>query len=659
MEMFGCLIGLAAMAAFLVLPIITLVKISMLRGELRDLRSKMDVLQGSFRAKEQPGPDSSQPGQAPAPVQCLPHPEVIPLSREPLSPPPVPEPPNPSIPPAAPPSPPVRTNDLGDKLGAFLTKVGDWLAVRGEFAPKGETWEYGLATNWLLRVGVIIVLGGVLFFLRWSIEHGLLGPAGRVAISLSVGVALIAVGSRMLFKSYHLIAQGLCCIGFVTLYFGFYAAVGMYHLFGPAAGQIAFICVTIGAGVFAVAYRSAAIATLGLLGGYLAPVLMNTGSQNDIAFYTYLLVLGIAALVISRLRKWPALNLLAMLAGYFLCAAFCDQHGGRDFLFRGFVFFCVVHLLYLASVWIYKRGTEKMSAMGWVALCFNAVIYITWMLAAFRPVFSNEWVGLVFIGVTAVYVAFAYTELRRKSPDSSTVRVMVALAMAFLAFAPALLFNFTWLAFAWALQAVAMAYVAKTIRQPLLCAFAYLLIVVAGATAFYWCVVSYPVCWDLTDKGTPGSGRYIVGIVLRILKIGSIPAAFAVLSYETEAKTVRRVLVGAALVSAWLFASCEAWMAAKCYLPEFRMGAVTLTWTLFAIGLLSAGIANRSAVIRKAGLFLFFLSAAKLLVVDLAKLETIYRVVASIAVGVLLVLGSFLYIKFRNAFKIEETNENK
>lgn len=71
--------------------------------------------------------------------------------------------------------------------------------------------------------------------------------------------------------------------------------------------------------------------------------------------------------------------------------------------------------------------------------------------------------------------------------------------------------------------------------------------------------------------------------------------------------------------------------------------ALSLFWSVSAIVLVILGFARRVAVLRHVALGLFGLTVAKVLIFDLAQLDTIYRIVSFVILGVLLLLASLLY----------------
>jgi hypothetical protein len=81
--------------------------------------------------------------------------------------------------------------------------------------------------------------------------------------------------------------------------------------------------------------------------------------------------------------------------------------------------------------------------------------------------------------------------------------------------------------------------------------------------------------------------------------------------------------------------------------------SVTLSifWLLYGIALMAAGIISHNKVLRVGGLFLLILAILKLFVYDLWYLGTLYRIISFISLGVVLLLISFAYQKYRDKIK--------
>ena len=73
--------------------------------------------------------------------------------------------------------------------------------------------------------------------------------------------------------------------------------------------------------------------------------------------------------------------------------------------------------------------------------------------------------------------------------------------------------------------------------------------------------------------------------------------------------------------------------------------ALSLLWTLYATALIAVGMRNSLPPLRWQGLALFGLVVGKVFLLDLSYLERGYRIISFMALGVVLLVVSFLYQK--------------
>src|SRR5207302_10669690 len=85
--------------------------------------------------------------------------------------------------------------------------------------------------------------------------------------------------------------------------------------------------------------------------------------------------------------------------------------------------------------------------------------------------------------------------------------------------------------------------------------------------------------------------------------------------------------------------------------------AVSIFWSLFAIGAVVAGFRRRAAGLRYFGLALFGVTLLKVLVVDLGQVKYGYRVLALLGLGLLLLATSVLYGKLGPALLRDEADK--
>jgi len=192
-----------------------------------------------------------------------------------------------------------------------------------ETAASGPGFEERFGTRWTVWVGGIALALGGIFLVRYSIEQGLLGPGTRIFLGGLLAAALVAGGEWARrqenlsgiagLQTAH-IPGILTAAGTTVAYATAYAAYALYDFLPPA---IAFVLL----GVIAIATLAAALlhgpalAALGLVGAYVAPLLVETETPNFLALYVYLSVVTGAAFALARVRLWQWLAVTAIMFG--------------------------------------------------------------------------------------------------------------------------------------------------------------------------------------------------------------------------------------------------------------------------------------------------------------------------------------------------------
>ena len=93
------------------------------------------------------------------------------------------------------------------------------------------------------------------------------------------------------------------------------------------------------------------------------------------------------------------------------------------------------------------------------------------------------------------------------------------------------------------------------------------------------------------------------------------------------------------------------------YVPGLRSGGVSILWSIFAFSWLLQGIWRNIRLLRYAGLSLFAIVIWKVFFRDLAQLDSFYRIIAFIILGVMVLAGSFIYLKYRETFVVKSKED--
>ena len=177
----------------------------------------------------------------------------------------------------------------------------------------------GAAKEWIttgnapVKVGVLVSLIGVGLLLREANRRGVINitlEMRLIAVAL-FGLVLLAIGWRLRHKNpvYGVSLQGG---GVAVLYLTTFASFAVYDVLPVAPAGVAVIAVTVGAGSLSVVQDSPPLAVLGIIGGFLAPVLTYTSPHDHVWVFGFYAVLSAAIVAVAWHKTWPLLNLLGL-----------------------------------------------------------------------------------------------------------------------------------------------------------------------------------------------------------------------------------------------------------------------------------------------------------------------------------------------------------
>jgi len=323
---------------------------------------------------------------------------------------------------------------------------------------------FALAKTWLttgnipVKVGVIVSFFGIAFLLRYAVERQIFAvPVELRLLGVAIfGIVLLATGWRLRERLpvYALSLQGG---GVGILYLTIFAAMRFFQLLPVSLAFALLIALMCFAGILAVLQDSRALAVLGSVGGYLAPILLSTGSGNHVMLFSYYLVLNAAVLGIAWFRSWRELNIIGFVFTFVVGGLWgygnyrADLFASTEpFLIANFVFYQAVAILFAV------RQAPNLKGIVDSTLVFGTPV-VAFALQA-RLVAGFEY-GLA-ISAMVVALAYAVTAMALYRAGSKQFRLMVeafiALGVAFATMAIPLGLDARWTAAAWALEGAAL-----------------------------------------------------------------------------------------------------------------------------------------------------------------------------------------------------------
>ena len=364
----------------------------------------------------------------------------------------------------------------------ILRKIGRWILIGEDEVPEGESIEYAIASNWLLRISVLLIVMGIGFFLNYSIKQGWINELGQVLLSAAAGLAMLAAGTQMLGRKYHLLGQGLIGAGIATLYLSIYAAHTIFELIDDKTAFALMIAVTCAAGWIAVRFNSLLVAVLAILGGLGTPIMLRAHVVDFVGLYTYLLILGAGVFGISYKKNWHLLNYLSFIGTYALFfAALAEKPYNLHDFWQVMPFLIAFFGLYSTMTFLFNLVHRKKSSLLEVlGLWINAGVFFATSYVMVKDwtsyhAYSEKWVAVVSLGLAVFYAVHIYCFLIRRLLDRELLLSFTALSASFLAVTIPLVLSREWVTASWAIQALVMLWIAGKLESEFLRQIAYML----------------------------------------------------------------------------------------------------------------------------------------------------------------------------------------
>lgn len=571
--------------------------------------------------------------------QTLDRADEAPSQISPTEPPttPTPEEPSPWREPAYQPPEPGRFEQAARQI---LADIWNWIIVGESHRPEGMAMEYAVASNWLLRIGVLILVTGIGFFLKYSIDNGLLGERARVALSVLAGVGMIIGGVRLAYGKYHLFSQGLIGGGIAVLYFSVFAAFGFYHLLTVYPAFALMFVVTGGAAALATRLDSILVAIFAIIGGYCTPILLSTGQVDFVGLFSYMLLLGVGILAVNWFKQWHLLNFLGFFFNYLLFFG-AMAHYQRDFFWQVLPFLIGFFMLYSTTVFLFCLVNRvKSTLLDVLALLVNAGIFFVTAFYLIGDAYGQIWTAVLTVALAAFYVLHAYYCLAKRLADKALLWAFIGLAALFVTITLPLLLSSQWITVAWSLQALLMLWMSGKLRSPFLQQAAYLLYLMVLVR---FCFADLPGQYGVAmDRGLP-FGAFLMGLIGRVVSFG-IPIASLGLAFRLAEKpaaasalastcddaapqwladkgllrTALMVVAGIVFVALQL----ELYHSVGYLYPPLQLPGLTLLWLAASVLLLRAYLAKPDDGVLLTVLIWFVIAVlAKLLLFDLPSWE--------------------------------------
>jgi uncharacterized membrane protein len=340
----------------------------------------------------------------------------------------------------------------------FSQQISDRKIVAPQ-APRIPDLESRIGSQWLNRIGIIAVLFGVAFFLKYAFESELIGPAARVSIGLIAGIGIVIWSEWFRSRGYRVFSFSLKALGLGLLYLSLWAAFQVYSLIPWQLALAGMVTVTVSTTILALRQDAEVLALFALVGGFLTPLLLYTRQNREVEVFAYLLLLDVATLILTVTRAWHRLIVVSVFATMILYFTWYEAFYRSSELAITLVFATAFFIIFaLAPVLQSSRGHQF---NGWTVVLFaatlNAIIYFfqMYLLIGRSHRTATAW-GAVALGAAYIGVGESYLSKIGNSAAESLRRLHFVLGISCITLAIAIRFESHWVSIGWFMEAAVL-----------------------------------------------------------------------------------------------------------------------------------------------------------------------------------------------------------
>ena len=490
--------------------------------------------------------------------------------------------------------------------------------------PSDSNLEFKFGSRAFTAVGVIAVVIGVGFFLRYAFDHNLITEAMRVVLGIIGGFLLLSIG-WFLRSKYAAYSHALSGGGLALLYLSLYASFNYYSLVAQPTAFAGMILVTALGVALGLWYNSQPLFGFAMAGGFLTPILLSTRENHPHALFIYLVLLNAGIFAATIKKSWTHL-ILGNFAGTVLLfgmwyGEFYTESQYTTLLLYSSIFFLLFLAMTLAQ-WFQRKSLDSIGIM--IALA-TPLFYATLNLFELDSV--NPQYKILFVIILAVLYALL---------GIASHSIFYGISFALFFTAVPIQFDLHWVTIMWAALALVGGITGLYLKNGFIRTLSYLtLAAVAGKI--------------LIDGNPYRFGLTLVFALCSGILLWLIHRADDRVS-QTERDLMSALLFGGInfmLLWAISMEIVDYWKDSE----NLKRAMLSVAWTVYAIFLLMGGIISKSSLARFFAIMLFGIVVFKVFLYDTVNLDDLYRFISFISLGIILLVSGFLYYRYKDRIR--------
>ena len=365
---------------------------------------------------------------------------------------------------------PIETEEKPEKIASKTTyreeaappitpEVSWW----DRFREQNPDLEKFVGENLISKIGVLILVLGISYFVKFAIDKNWINETARVGIGILCGTIVMGFAHKLR-ANYKAFSSVLVAGAVAIFYFTIAIAFHQYQLFSQTVAFILMVIITAFSVLISVSYNRMELAILSLIGGFAVPFMVSHGEGNYLVLFTYIAILDLGILAIAYTKRWSIVNVLALVFTAFLYMGWLETKVVRvpnapylgAFLFATlfYIIFTFANIINNLRTYCVFTKTEL------IVLVSNTFLYFLigmTILSEFYP----ELKGLFTASLAFFNLVCAWFLFKKFGLDKNAIYLLIGLTLTFITLSIPLQFEGNYITLFWTAEAVLLLWLSQ------------------------------------------------------------------------------------------------------------------------------------------------------------------------------------------------------
>lgn len=336
-----------------------------------------------------------------------------------------------------------------------------------KFRQENPDIEKFIGENLINKIGILILILGISFFVKYAIDKEWINEPGRVGIGIFAGALILGVAHKL--REKFIAFSSVLVAGAVSV---FYFTIGIafhdYHLFSQTTAFLIMVFITIFAVFVSIIYNRQELGVLSTIAGFAVPFMVSTGDGNYLVLLSYLSILNIGILSISYYKRWFIVNFTALLATLLIVGSWYVLWTEPTSQMLGIAFgFCTLFYIIFITAFSLNNVIHKNKFQNYeiaAALLATVLYYAIGYNITFN--ISPYYLGLFTLLLGMTNMLIAYVIYKNYKYDKNIIYIFIGLALTLATITIPIQLDGNYITVLWASEAVLLFWLSRKSNMP-------------------------------------------------------------------------------------------------------------------------------------------------------------------------------------------------